>query len=131
MASFVDRSLIDTPCCWNVEFAGKFLEGLSLGLRDEERSKDTSKHESRVDLHNMIKPRAGIFVSFFESSSSERGNSSLCNDRANLSRTSRDTVGGGTVSGWETLAGNNEGGGIGAKVEKELDQDVNAQHAMG
>lgn len=48
----------------------------------------------------------------------------LRDDGANLSRASADTVGGGTVSGGEAFARNDEGGRVGTKVEEELGQDV-------
>jgi len=39
-------------------------------------------------------------------------------------------VGGGAVSGWETLAGNDEGRCVGAEIEKELDEDVESELAV-
>jgi hypothetical protein len=48
-----------------------------------------------------------------------------------LTRGSRDTVGGGAVAGGEALAGDDEGGGVGAEVEEELGQHVDGEKAVG
>ncbi len=93
--------------------ASQILEGLSLGLWDEEGSEDTGEHEDGVDLHDMVEPWAGAGLGRC-TAGSERSDGGLSDDGAHLARGGRDTVGGGTVAGWEALAGNNEGSCVGA-----------------
>lgn len=54
----------------------------------------------------------------------------LTDNRANFARGSGDTVRGRSVPRREALAGNNEGGRVGTKVEEELRQDVHSQQAV-
>ncbi len=96
-----------------VVLASQVLEGLSLGLWDEEGSEDTGEHKGGVDLHDMVEPWVGASLGRC-TTGSERSDSGLGDDGAQLTGGSRDTVGGGTIAGWEALAGNNEGGRIGA-----------------
>ena len=44
----------------HVPIVGKVFKSATLCFRDEQCREDTSEHESREDLHNMVEPRAGI-----------------------------------------------------------------------
>lgn len=109
------------------DFAGKLLEGLALGLGDEERSEDTEEHEESEDLEDVVQP--GRSVSGSGAANTEGTNDDLSNDGTDLARGGRDTVRGGTVAGREALARNDEGGGVGTEVEEELAQNVETEFA--
>jgi hypothetical protein len=54
----------------------------------------------------------------------EAGKADLSNNGAELSRSSRDTMRGGTVTGGEGLAGDNEGGSVGSEVLEEVGKAI-------
>ena len=95
-------------------FASKLLEGLALGLGNEEGSKDTAQHEESENLHNVVNPwRGGLSSrSLLGASSSERSEHDLGNDGSDFARSSGETVGSGTVAGREAFTGNDECGSI-------------------
>ena len=109
------------------DFAGKLLEGLALGLGNEEGSEDTEEHEESEDLEDVVQPRRSIGGS--GAADTERSNDDLSDDGTNLARSSRDTVRGRAVAGREALAGNDEGCGVGTEVEEELAQNVETEFA--
>lgn len=107
----------------------QLLEGLPLGLRDQERSTKTAKHEEGEDLHNVVEPWGGSGA-LWCAAGTERTNDALGDDGTDLARGGGDTVGGRTVAGGEALAGNDEGGGVGAEVEEELSEDVAGEDTL-
>jgi hypothetical protein len=60
----------------------------------------------------------------------ERSDGGLGNDSTDLSRSGREAVGGGTISGREAFSGNNEGGCVGAEVEEKLSQNVKSEKGV-
>lgn len=112
------------------DFASKFLEGLALGLWDESSGEDTAQHEEGEDLKDVVEPRAfggagrGTLLT-------EGTEDALGDDGADLAGGGGEAVGGGAVAGWEALAGNDEGGGVGAEVEEELSEDKEGEKASG
>lgn len=107
--------------------ASKLLEGLALGLGDEERGEDTAKHEESEDLEDVVEPRRGVGLG--GTANTERTNDDLSNDGTDLTGGGRETVRGGAVAGREALSGNDEGGGVGAEVEEELAENVESKLA--
>ena len=61
----------------------------------------------------------------------ETSEADLSDNSSELSRRGRDTVCGGTVTGGEDLARDNEGGGVGAKVLEEVCQAVEEDESLG
>jgi uncharacterized membrane protein YgcG len=90
------------------DLAGKLLESLTLGLRNEEGGEAAQKHEQGVDLHNVVEPRA--LVRRCGATGTERADEDLGDDGADFAGGGGDTVGGGTVTCWEALARHDEGG---------------------
>lgn len=80
----------------------------------------------------MVQPRRGSGAGSTRCSatSPERTEDNLGNDGTDLSRGSGETMGGGTITGGEALAGYNEGGGVRAEVEEELSEDVEGEESM-
>lgn len=39
---------------------GELLEGLALGLLDEQRGEDAAKHKEGVDLEDVVEPGGGV-----------------------------------------------------------------------
>lgn len=106
----------------------KLLEGLALGLGDEERGEDTAKHEESEDLEDVVEPRRGVGLG--SAANTERTDDDLGDDGTDLTRGGREAVGGGTVASREALSGNDEGGGVGAEVEEELAENVDSKLAV-
>ena len=63
---------------------GEVLQSPPLCLRDEQGGEDTSEHEGREDLHDMVQPRVGILLGNM-ASGSKGSDSTLSDDGANLS----------------------------------------------
>lgn len=42
------------------DFASKLLEGLALGLGNEESGEDTQEHEEGEDLEDVVQPRRSV-----------------------------------------------------------------------
>ena len=61
---------------------------------------------------------------------SERGNSGLGDDSAQLAGGGRETVGCRSVSGREAFSGNDKGGRVGTEVEEELGENVDGEKTM-
>jgi len=61
---------------------------------------------------------------------SKTGESDLGNNSAKLARSGRDTVCGGTVTSGESLSGNDEGRGVGAKVLEEVGEAVKEDEGL-
>jgi len=76
----------------HVPILGQILKSAALGLRDEESSEDTTEHEGREDLHNMVEPWARVSAILGQTASSQRRDGSLGDDGADLARGGRDTV---------------------------------------
>jgi hypothetical protein len=123
MLSTSDRLITHVPVLSQV------LKSAALGLRDEKGGKDTREHEGGEDLHNVVEPWAGVGLCNV-ATGSERRDGSLGDNGTDLAGTCGDTVRGGTVASGETLSRNNEGGSVGAPVEEQLDEDVDAQHGV-
>jgi hypothetical protein len=83
--------------------AGELLEGLALGLGDEEGGEDTAQHEQGVDLHDVVEP--GAFVGGGCAAGSEGSDEDLGDDGADFAGGGGDAVGGGAVAGWEAWGG--------------------------
>lgn len=107
---------------------GQLLEGLALGLGDEESGEDTAQHEQSEDLHNVLEPGSGRGV--LGATVNQRAKHTLGDNGANLARGGRDTVGGGTITGREALSGDDESGSVRAEVEEELGNDVETQKTV-
>ena len=97
------------------DLTSQLLERLPLRLRDQQRGEDTAEHEKREDLHDVVEPWRGG-GSWRGSLGTERPEDTLGDYGADLAGGGRETVGGGTVAGWETFAGYDEGGCVGAWV---------------
>lgn len=98
----------------DVVLVGELLEGLALGLGDEESNNETDEHEESKDLEQLGDEGVGTTAVL------ELGESDLGNDGTELSGTGSDTVTGGAVAGGEDLTGDDEGGRVGAEVLEEL-----------
>jgi hypothetical protein len=72
--------------------AGELLEGLPLGLGDQESGEDTAQHEQSVDLHDVVEP--GALVGGGCAADTEGPDKDLGDDGADLAGGSGDTVGG-------------------------------------
>lgn len=108
-----------------VVFLANLLQSHSLGLRNQERCETSKQHEKSEDLDNVRKET--VLVVLGTSVVHQSTKTRLGNNGTNLTGGSRNTVGRRSVSGWETLTWDNESGGVGAKVLKELTQDVESQ----
>lgn len=95
-----------------VILATELLKSLAGSLGNQESGEAAEKHEEGIDLEDVIHPGSLILVG--GTVGAEDGDGALTDDGTDLARGGRDTVGGGTVAGREDLAGNNEGGGVGA-----------------
>jgi hypothetical protein len=62
---------------------------------------------------------------------SQAGKANLRNDRSELAARRTDTMCRGTVTGWESLSGNNERGNIRPKVLEEVGQAVEEHKILG
>jgi hypothetical protein len=60
------------------------LESPALRLRDKKGGEDTSQHESREDLHDMVEPRVLVLVAILVAAHAERSNGTLSDDGADL-----------------------------------------------
>lgn len=110
-------------------FAREFLEGLALGLGNQESGEDTAKHEESKNLHDVLEPR-GVGGTSRSATVNERPEDTLSNDGADFARGSRETVRGGTVASREAFSRHDEGGGIGTEVEEELSQHVESKETV-
>lgn len=93
----------------HVPVHGEVLQGASLGLWNEEGGENTCEHEGGENLHDVVKPRAGIGGSGV-TANAQRRDSTLSDDGADLSHSRGDPVRGRPVAGGEALARNDEGG---------------------
>lgn len=100
----------------------------TLRLWNEQSCEDTRKHEGREDLHNVVEPGIGVLGG--GTTGAERGNGTLGDDGTNLTRASGNSVRCRSVASWKALARNNESGGVGSPVEKQLNENVDGQHGM-
>ena len=132
MLSFLRHSsLLGVPCTeivriilWSsLDLTSQLLKRFPLRLGNEQSGEDTGKHESSVDLHDMVEP-GGVARTGCSTASSEGANKDLCDNRPNFSRSGGDTVSGASVSCREDLAWNDECRSIRAEVEEELGKDV-------
>jgi hypothetical protein len=80
-------------------FAGKLLESLALGLRDQKSGEAAEKHEQSVDLHDVVEPGGLVFGG--GAAGAEGTDENLGDDGADFAGGGGDTVGGGAVAGWE------------------------------
>ena len=90
----------------------ELLEGLTLGLGNEKSGEDTTEHEESEDLEDVVEPRRGVGGG--GATDTKGTDEDLSDDGTDLAGSSGETVGGGTVAGRETLARDDEGGGVGA-----------------
>jgi len=110
------------------DLTSQLLQSLPLGLGHQQGGEDTTEHEERVDLHDVVEPRGGVGGG--GSLGTERADEDLGNDGADFAGGGGETVGGGTVTGRETFTGGDEGGGVGAEVEEELGENVESEEAL-
>lgn len=82
-------------------------------------------HEKREDFHKMVDPRVGSSIVL------QCSRHSLSNDGTNLTGTSGDTVGRGSVSGWEDFTRYNKGRGVGSEVLEEVAKTVKSEKSAG
>lgn len=75
------------------------LESLALGLRDQKRGETAQEHEQSVDLHDVVEP--GRLVLGSSTSGAQWTDEDLGDDGADFAGGGGDTVGGGTIAGWE------------------------------
>ena len=96
----------------------QILQRPPLRLGQKQRARHTRSHEQRKDLQNMlhehIRP-ADILQS---------GEPNLRDDSTQLARGGADAVSGGSVTGGEDFARDDEGGGVGAEVLEEVGEAV-------
>jgi hypothetical protein len=74
------------------DLAGELLEGLPLGLGDQEGGEDTAQHEQSVDLHDVVEP--GALVGGGCAAGAEGPDEDLGDDGADFAGGGGDTVGG-------------------------------------
>lgn len=94
---------------WNL--SSELLESLALGLGDEEGGEDADEHEESEDLHDVVEPWGAVGGGSTAGVQGAEGD--LSDDSANLARSSRDTVGSGSVAGREAFTWYNEGSSVG------------------
>ena len=114
VGAVADGGWVKLGSTWDL--TSELLEGLALGLWDEKGGEDTAQHEESEDLDDVIEPWVLSSSSGARggTASTERTNDGLGDDRANLAGSGGETVGGGTVTGWEALSRNDESGSVGA-----------------
>ena len=83
--------------------AGELLEGLALGLGDEEGGEAADQHEERVDLQHVVHPVVGAAVVVLE-----RRDRPLPDDRPDLAARRRDAMRRRPVPRREHLPGHDE-----------------------
>lgn len=110
------------------DLAGELLEGLALGLGDQEGGEDAAEHEEGEDLHDVVDP-GGRVVLGRVALGLEGAEHALGDDGADLAGRGREAMRGGPVPGREALAGHDEGRRVGPEVEEELGDDVESQQA--
>ena len=93
--------------------AGQLLERLPLRLRDEQRGEDTAQHEEREDFHDVVQP-GGVGRAGRRTLLTERAEDALGHNGADLAAGGRETVRGGSITGWEAFSRDNEGGRVGS-----------------
>jgi hypothetical protein len=76
----------------HIPIHGEVLERTALGLGDEEGGENTREHESRENLHDMVEPWVRVGCGGVATNAKWR-DSTLRDDRTNLSGGGRDTVG--------------------------------------
>jgi len=104
--------------------SGQLFERLSLGLGNQQRRENACQHEEGEDLENMVDESIGT------TDITKTGEADLGNNSSKFARSGRDTVGGRTVTSGEDLAGDNESGGVGAKVLEEVGQAVEEDESL-
>ena len=113
----------------HVILAAQLLERLPLGLRDQEGGTDTEQHEEGIDLENVVHPGVGV-AAWDSTAGAERGDGALADDGADLAHGSGQAVRGRSVAGGEDLAGDDEGGGVGAEIEEELGEHEDGEQSV-
>ncbi len=91
----------------------QLLEGLALGLGDQQRGKDAAQHEEGEDLHDVVEPGRGV-GGCGRASGAEGPEDDLGDDGADFARGGREAVRGGAVAGREAFTGDDEGCSVGA-----------------
>jgi len=109
----------------HVPVLSKVLKSPALRFGNQQSSEDTAEHECTEDLHDVVEP--WTWVSLGSTARAEGSDAALSDDGTDLAKPGGDAVGGGTVASGEALAGDNEGGCVGAPVEEELDKDVDTE----
>lgn len=110
-------------------FAGQLLQSPSLGFRNQEGDQGPAQHEERKDLHEMVQPGATIRAAAVLRSAlvqQVRGDD-LGNNSTNLARTRTQTVTRASVARGIAFTGDDEGGGVRAKVKEELCNDIEGE----
>ena len=120
------RARVIVRCSGNL--TRQLLECLTLRLRDQQRREDAQEHEQGEDLHDVVEPWGGVLLGDL-TLGAERAEYRLRDDGADLAGRGGQAVRGGAVAGGETLAGNDEGRSVRAKVEEELAQNVKSEQS--
>ncbi|RUS20113.1 hypothetical protein BC937DRAFT_86334 [Endogone sp. FLAS-F59071] len=94
----------------------QILERSASGFGDQKRGENASQHEEGKDLEKMVDPLVGA-ANVFEGTEADLGN-----DSTKLATGCGNTVTSGAIASREHLAGDDEGGRVGAKVEEQLGQ---------
>ena len=95
---------------WNL--TSELLKSLALGLWNQKSGEDTEEHEERENLENVVEPWRWV-GSCWVAADTERCDGGLSDDRSDLTSSGGETVRGRSVTSWETLARNDECGGVG------------------
>ena len=96
-------------CTWDL--TSKLLEGLALGLGDEESGEETEKHEEREDLEDVVEPWGGC-RSCWCAALAEGSDDDLGDDGTDFAGGGGDTVGGRAVAGREAFSRDDESGSV-------------------
>ena len=121
------RDWVVVWCTWN--FASKFLKSLALGFWDQQSGEATQQHEKSEDLHDVIEPWSWV-GNGNNTLSLEGTEHNLSDDSTDFARGSRDTVGGRSVTCWETFTRNDKRCSVRSEVEEELAKDVQSQEPV-
>lgn len=109
--------------------AAKLLQRPASRFWNQKGSEETAEHEESKYLHDVCNPRSAVSgvclcQLWIGSNCSQRTKHALSDNRTDFTGRCRDTVGSRSIASREYLAGDNEGGGVGSRIEEELGQRV-------
>lgn len=101
-------------------FARELLQRAAFGFRHEERNEHAAQHEQREDLHDVVQPRTASVARAVRGRAfrHQRLRHDLRNDGADFAHRRRETMARRAVARRETLARDDERGGVRAKIEE-------------